>query len=95
VNQSTTNPAGGEAVKPGTNSPAQYDTLAAVGGKIGGQLQSGAFTVRLTEQLPVETVSKTSVPEGTPSINQMFPPVLLAVPADVAKLAASVVTLKL
>jgi hypothetical protein len=67
----------------------------AVGGSIGGQLQFGAFTVKFTEQLPTAAFSVTSVPEGTPSISQVFPDILVTVPADETKFTAFAVTLKL
>ena len=72
--------------------PAQYDAPVPPGAATGGQLQFGAFTMSVLLQLPSSTVKVILLPVGTPLTVQLFPPVLVAVPADVLNVPALTVT---
>ncbi len=79
--QSTISPAPTDAVNVGTGEPAQYEASTPTGGFTGGQLQSGAFMVSVLSHPFCNTVSVIAVAEGIPVMLQLFPPVLVTVPA--------------
>ena len=55
-------------------------------------MQFGAFTLSVLLQLPSSTVKVILLPAGTPLTVQLFPPELVAVPADVLRVPALTVT---
>ena len=92
--QSTVSPANTVAVIDGTGLPEQYDSSPALTGTaIAGQLQSGAVTANVFEQLlPSVTVIVIPAPAGIELIDHTLPPVLVTVPKVLVTVPSLTVT---